>query len=128
MLEWIESFTLGETSKKWLGTLLAILCLFLIKLLMNSMINRKIKELRNRYIWRQTGSYVTLILGMTAVVTIWFEWFRSILTILTLVAAAITIVSKELLLNFMAYGVIVWRGLFSIGDRIQVGQYAGRCH
>lgn len=65
------------------------------------------------------------MLGIILVVRLWFEWFQSVLTVLSLVAAALTIVSKELILNFMAYGIIIWRGLFNVGDRIQIGQHAG---
>ncbi len=68
---------------------------------------------------------IILALGVIIVVRLWFEWFQSILTVLSLIAAALTIVSKELILNFMAYGIIIWRGLFNVGDRIQIGQHVG---
>lgn len=69
--------------------------------------------------------YSALCFFGIALVFIWLEGFTPILTALTIVAAALTIVSKELILNFMGSFVIFWRELFSIGDRVQLGESSG---
>jgi small-conductance mechanosensitive channel len=97
----------------------------MLRTLAMRIINKRIADIRNRYIWRQTISYIILALGILLVIRLWFEWFQSILTVLSLIAAALTIVAKELILNFLAYGIIIWRGLFTVGDRIQIGDHAG---
>lgn len=56
---------------------------------------------------------------------IWLEGLGPVLTALTIVAAALTIVSKEMILNFLGSFVIFWRELFAIGDRVQVGDHTG---
>ncbi|WP_319467708.1 mechanosensitive ion channel domain-containing protein [uncultured Pseudodesulfovibrio sp.] len=66
----------------------------------------------------------TCLFGIT-LIFIWLEGFGPILTAMTIVAAALTIVSKELLLNFLGSFVIFWRELFAIGDRVQVGESSG---
>ncbi len=71
-----------------------------------------------------TAVFFYVILAF-AVVRIWFEGFANFVTYLGLVAAGLTIVCKELILNFVAMWVIAWRDLFSHGDRIQVGGYIG---
>jgi small-conductance mechanosensitive channel len=69
--------------------------------------------------------YAALFLLGIALVFIWLEGIGPILTALTIVAAALTIVAKELILNFIGSFVIFWRELFAIGDRVQVGASTG---
>ena len=69
--------------------------------------------------------YAALFLLGIALVFIWLEGIGPILTALTIVAAALTIVAKELILNFIGSFVIFWRELFAIGDRVQVGTSTG---
>lgn len=69
--------------------------------------------------------YTAITFFGIALVFIWLEGLAPILTALTIVAAALTIVSKELLLNFLGSFVIFWRELFAIGDRVQVGESTG---
>lgn len=69
--------------------------------------------------------YMVVALFIISMVFIWFEGLAPILTALTIVAAALTIVSKELILNFLGSFIIFWRELFAIGDRVQVGEYSG---
>lgn len=69
--------------------------------------------------------YTALCFFGVGLVLIWLDSIGPILTALTIVAAALTIVSKELLLNFIGSFVIFWRELFAIGDRIQVGESSG---
>ena len=69
--------------------------------------------------------YAALFFLGIALVFIWLEGVGPVLTALTIVAAALTIVSKELILNFMGSFVIFWRELFAIGDRVQVGASSG---
>ncbi|BCS86911.1 mechanosensitive ion channel family protein [Pseudodesulfovibrio sediminis] len=69
--------------------------------------------------------YTAIFFFGFALIFIWLEGLGSILTALTIVAAALTIVSKELILNFLGSFVIFWRELFAIGDRVQVGDSTG---
>ncbi|WP_242012359.1 mechanosensitive ion channel family protein [Pseudodesulfovibrio cashew] len=69
--------------------------------------------------------YAGLSVFALCLVFIWMDGLGPIVTVLSVVAAALTIVSKELILNFLGSFVILWRELFAIGDRVQVGDCAG---
>jgi small-conductance mechanosensitive channel len=69
--------------------------------------------------------YSAIFIFAIATLFIWLEGFERVLTALTLVAAALTIVAKEVILNFLGSFVIFWRELFAIGDRVQVGDHSG---
>lgn len=116
---------LNDTEGKIAGSLALVLLLYSLRILLNRVINRKVDDLRKRYVWRQIINYVFLFAALVLLVRLWFAWFQSIFTLLSVIAAATVIVSKELILNYIGYGVIIWRGLFNVGDRIQIGQYAG---
>ncbi|MBG0789749.1 MAG: mechanosensitive ion channel [Desulfovibrionaceae bacterium] len=69
--------------------------------------------------------YAALFLFAVSLVYIWVDGFGPILTGLSIVAAALTIVAKELILNFIGSFVIFWREIFAIGDRVEIGEYSG---
>lgn len=108
-----------------ISSLILIMLLWLIKMLLNRFITARIKDIRSRYIWRQSLTYVFLAIGFIFIVRLWVEWFQSVITLLGVVAAALTISSKEIILNFFSYWVIIWRGLFDIGDRIEIDSVSG---
>ncbi len=116
---------LDNTIGKLIGTVVIIVLLSILRAILLRNINRHIEDLRSRYTWRQSVSYSISVVGVLLVIVIWFQWFQSIITMLSLIAAAITVASKELILNFISHGVIVWRKLFDVGDRIQIGGSIG---
>lgn len=69
--------------------------------------------------------YAAVIMFVIGLVFVWFEGLGPVFAALTIVAAALTIVSKEVILNFLGSFVIFWRELFAIGDRVQVGDNSG---
>ena len=69
--------------------------------------------------------YTGFFLFGVSMIIIWLEGIGPMLTALTIVAAALTIVSKEMILNFLGSFVIFWRELFAIGDRVQMNDHTG---
>ena len=98
---------------------------YIIRLMIGRVLAHRVRDVRNRFIWKQTINYAIALLAFGIIIRIWVEWFQSVLTVLSLIAAAITIISKELILNFFAHGVILWRGLFEVGHRIKMGNQMG---
>ncbi len=123
LIKWI--FELSPSQVRLLESLLVILFFVALRSAIMRIVGTRIKDLRSRLAWRQTVTISFLLLGMVLLIHIWFEWFQSIFTLLSVIAAALVIVSKELILNFTSAGVILWRGLFEVGDRIEVGKTTG---
>lgn len=112
-------------SRQVVGTVALVLLLYGLRGVAHRTINGRVEKLNRRYAWRQGVNYVVGIVGAMLLVTLWFEVFASLWTLLSLVAAALVIVSKEVLINFVASSVIVGRQLFEVGDRISIGDRAG---
>ncbi|WP_147822191.1 mechanosensitive ion channel family protein [Salidesulfovibrio onnuriiensis] len=113
-----------EVALKLLSTAALFALLWLLRKLVLQFIHRRSDARLLDSAHSVTAMLFYLILAF-AVVRIWFDGFANFVTYLGLVAAALTIVCKELILNFVAMWVIAWRDLFSHGDRIQVGDYVG---
>ena len=99
--------------------------LWLLWILILKLTVRRIRDSHTRYIWRQILYYSTIALGIILLSRLWFSGIQSILTFLGIVSAGIIIVLKEPLQNLFAWVIIIWRELFSLGDRIEVGDHAG---
>ena len=124
-IEQYEELFLASTALRLAGTAFILILLLGLRYLLLQNLLRRVEEPDTRYFWRQIANYVTLALVLLLVGRIWFASVGSVLTLLSLVAAALTIVNKELILNFTAWPIITWRQLFGIGDRIQINQQLG---
>ena len=116
---------LTDTEIKLLSSFGLMIVLWLLGRFAVRLVNRNIEEVKGRQAWRHAINVTSSALAMLLLVRIWFEWFQSVLTLLSVIAAALTIVSKEILNNLFSYTIIMWRGLFRIGDRVQIGTTIG---
>ena len=114
------AFEFTPQQLKLLGTLVLMLGIWLVRLISLRLVNRRVGELQDRFLWRQIINYLVLILALFLLIPLWFSWFQTALTLLSVVAAAIVMVNKEILMNLFSYSIIAWRGLFRVGDRIQI--------
>ena len=120
MLQWLEA-----QDSRIIVSILVVLVFFLFRFIFRRIIIKRIADIKVRHAWLQTVNAFTLGFVLLLLVVQWLSWFQHVLTLLTLIAAALTIISKEFLLNIIAYGVIIWRGLFNLDDRVQIGQVSG---
>ncbi len=111
--------------EKIAGSILIILFFWAIKQACVYFLNKRHLPPREQAQWRQAIKLLSLIGSAVMIAQIWIQQFQTIFTVLTLVAAALTIVHKEAILNLSGWMIIVWRGLFAIGDRIAIGGIAG---
>jgi len=121
----VHGSTLPGSMAKLAATALAVVMVIGLKRIMLAVAARLLKNHQRLTVlagWM--GLFAYLIIGI-AVIRIWFEGLHNFLTFLGIIAVGLTIVSKELILNFVAFWVIIWRELFSIGDRVQVGDVVG---
>jgi small-conductance mechanosensitive channel len=106
-------------------SLLVVGALWLVhRVLLGSVIQR-IKSLEQRYQWQKALGYSFTALGILVVSLVWIEDVRSAATYFGLVSAGIAIALKDPLTNIVGWGFILWRKPFQVGDRIEIGPYAG---
>ncbi|MDH4317561.1 MAG: mechanosensitive ion channel family protein [Desulfobulbaceae bacterium] len=91
----------------------------------NLIANKKIKDVNELYNWKKAIFYCTIATLLVVIGRIWVTALQPLFTLLTIIAAALTITHKEPIINFTGGLFIAWRNIFSIGDRIQVAGYRG---
>jgi small-conductance mechanosensitive channel len=102
-----------------------VLILWLLRLITIYLVNRRIEDVRIRYQWRKTSTYVAVTLGVFLIGRIWLVGMQSLATYLGLVSAGLAVALKEPLVNLAGWAFILWRRPFEVGDRIQIGEHAG---
>ena len=125
--EWLE-LSLGldaRTQNQLAATVIVILLLWLIRRVVLRLVWQRVEDVRARYRWQKSTSYVVVPLGMLIVGRIWFQGFGSIATFLGLASAGVAIALKDLLVNLAGWAFILWRRPLEVGDRIQIGEHAG---
>lgn len=130
MPEELVTGILADASHNWqLKALLSGVVLaaaLLLKWLTVRIIRRRIQDPTVRLVWTQIANGTIILILIIVLSWAWMEGVGSILALLTLVAAAMTIVHKELILNFSSWSIIAWRGLFQLGDFVEVGPNIGK--
>ncbi len=108
-----------------MNTFVIILVLWLLRFIVRRIIYRQLEDVKARYVWVKTVTYVTVLLGLIMVGSVWFRGFKELGTYLGLLTAGLAIAMKDPLTNIAGWLFIIFRRSFSVGDRIQIGDKAG---
>lgn len=127
IIQWIES-NVGlspEVQTRLLASILAILLFIVIQRIVLLFVYRRTKDVGIRYRWRKTATYITFVLCVFVVGSIWFRGFQSLSTYLGLLSAGVAIALQTPLVNLAGWFFILWRKPFHVGDRIEIGDVKG---
>jgi small-conductance mechanosensitive channel len=125
-----------ELGQRWLNldpdvqisifkSLLLILVIVVARSIVLRVMRARVSDIRARYSWRKTITYIAVALAILLVGRIWFSGLQDIATFLGLVTAGLAIALKDPIVNLGGWLFIIWRRPFVVGDRIQVGENAG---
>ena len=125
--QWLgQSLGIGfDTQIRLLETLVAIAALWVIRQVLLHTLIRRLSNTRLQYQWRKTVDYLVFLVGFFLVWPIWFRGVQSLATYLGLLSAGLAVALKDPIVDLIAWVFIVWRRTFEVGDRIQIGNYAG---
>ncbi len=127
MRDWLGA-TLGigpSIQDKLLSSVATFAVLALVRWLVLSIIYRRLHDVRDRYRWRKTTTYVTVGLGLALVGRIWFAGLQQVATFLGLLSAGLAIALKDIVSNLAGWAFVLWRRPFEVGDRVQIGTHTG---
>lgn len=80
---------------------------------------------QSRHHFRRAGRYTGLVAIILLLGSIWAPAIRPAATVMGLFAAAIAVAHHKAIMSLTGGIFISWRGLFAVGDRIQVGLHQG---
>src|SRR5690554_1494855 len=102
-----------------------IILLYLFQLMVLQIVWRQTKNVRTRYQWKRTLSFILPFVGLVIIVAIWSEAFRQFGAFLGLFSAGLAIALKDPLTNLAGWFFVIVRHPFVVGDRIKIGKHAG---
>ncbi|MFH2025045.1 MAG: mechanosensitive ion channel family protein, partial [bacterium] len=108
-----------------INTLIILLVLWSVKFVIRRIIYRQTEDVKTRFVWIKTLTYIVVVLGLIMVGSVWFRGFKELGTYLGLLSAGIAIALKDPLTSIAGWLFIIFRRSFSVGDRIQIGDKAG---
>ncbi|MFH1703951.1 MAG: mechanosensitive ion channel family protein [Nitrospirota bacterium] len=127
LLDWLpNNINLSpEIHDKLIASIAAIFVILFFRWVILKITWRHTKDLRIRYQWRKSSSYIGFFLAALFLGRIWFKEFQSVATFLGLLTAGLAIALKDLVVNLAGWAFIMWRRPFEVGDRIQIGSHSG---
>lgn len=106
---------------KLLQTLVAITTIYLIfKILLETLISKKIRDTRSRYSFRKTIHIIFLVIAFIIILRIWIVNPQALLVAYGLVAAGVAISLQDLFRNFAGGIILFISGPYHVGHRIEV--------
>ena len=124
--EWFTKFfTYSSIQVKIIASTIAILSFVILRRVILKFVVNKIEDIKSRYRWQKTTTYIIFIFAFIIIGQIWFKGIQSIATYLGLLSAGIAIALKDPLINVSGWFYIIWRSPFEVGDRIQLGSQSG---
>lgn len=114
-----------ELQAKLFHTIVVILVIWLIRWLVGRLIHHRITDVRTRYIWNKTVAYITVVIAIFSIGSVWFKGFKDLSTYLGLLSAGLAIALKDPLTNIAGWLFIILRRSFTVGDRVQIGNQSG---
>ena len=92
---------------------------------MRRIVLKRLDNVQQQYRAQKTTTYITVTLGFLLVGRVWFEGIASVSTFLGLVTAGLAIALQDIVKSFAGWLFLLWRKPFVVGDRVQIGAYAG---
>ncbi len=127
LIEWLRSnpFVGLDLATKLFGSLVVILVILVARHWILLLLLRKVTDIKQIYNLKRNSSYLASVLIFTVIGIAWLESAREVVTYLGLLSAGVAIALKDPLTNIVGWATILWRRPFKVGDRIQIGKFAG---
>jgi small-conductance mechanosensitive channel len=114
-----------ETQTNIVASVLLVTLVFFVRRGVMAVVNKRVEDSALRYRWVKVSANVGFLVTALVLFLIWFTAMRSLGTFLGLLTAGLAIALKDLVADLAGWAFIVWRRPFDVGDRIQIGDFAG---
>jgi len=97
---------------------------FILSILLDGLIRRKITDSRSRYTATKLISIIELVLILATIALIWVSDIQALMVFFGIIGAGIAIALQDVFKNFAGSLTILLTGVYSVGDRIEIdGRY-----
>lgn len=106
-------------------SLIIILVMRLIKRITLKLSFKKNLNSKEKYMYKKNGSTITTVITFVLLFIVWTDYLKSFITMITFISTAITLSLKDIIFNFFSGIYIRTSRIFSLEDRIEVGDLRG---
>lgn len=106
-------------------SIVAVVVVVVLRRLLLRFVLQRVDDVRARYRWSKVSSYVAFTLAFVFIVAVWLEGVGNLGTFLGLLTAGLAIALRDPVTDLAGWVFIKWRQPFDLGDRIQIGDFAG---
>ena len=121
----LEELTSSPIFLQFVFSLAAIIITYFITFIIVRIINRTIKDLKRKYTLRKFAVYIGTIICILAILLIWIKRAASVTTIISVLAAGLTLALHQPITSIAGWLLILVRRPYEIGDRISIGNNSG---
>ncbi len=111
--------------EKAVQTFLVIVITYLLILMLTTLVNRQVHNVRAKHIARKSVIYFFTTFATLLVISLWIQYMRSVAVFAGVVGAGIALALQEAVLCVAGWILIVVRHPFRTGDRIELGGVKG---
>ena len=107
-----------------ISTLSVLVIFYLLKIIGRKII-QKLTSGRREFVLNHSYQVVLNILEVLILIIIWDEYIKGLMTLISVISAAMTIALRDFILNFFCGIYIKFKKPFKVEDRIQIGDIKG---
>ena len=107
-----------------ISTLSVLVIFYLLKIIGRKII-KKLTSGRREFVLNHAYQVVLNILEVLILIIIWDEYIKGLMTLISVISAAMTIALRDFILNFFCGIYIKFKKPFKVEDRIQIGDIKG---
>lgn len=104
---------------------LSVLVIFYLLKIIGRKIIQKLTSGRREFVSNHAYQVVLNILEVLILIIIWDEYIKGLMTLISVISAAMTIALRDFILNFFCGVYIKFKKPFKVEDRIQIGDIKG---
>lgn len=104
---------------------LSVLAIFYLLKIIGRKIIQKLTSGRREFVSNHAYQVVLNILEVLILIIIWDEYIKGLMTLISVISAAMTIALRDFILNFFCGIYIKFKKPFKVEDRIQIGDIKG---
>jgi small-conductance mechanosensitive channel len=102
-----------------------VTAIYLIAFLSRRIVNRNVKDIFQRHFWRRFGFYLGTFINILFLLFYWIENVTALGAVLGGMGAVAALALHKPVMKIFAWIVIITRRIYTVGDRIQIGDLIG---
>lgn len=125
---WFSNLFSNQITANIISTIASVVLLAIVGIGIYLFVKSRYDQQRQHVKLKRRIAYVMFVIALLVIAKIWIQGFTHFFTVLGLIAVGLTVANKESIMNLVGWLIINWRGLFTEGDFVKIGNNSGFIH